>query len=576
MDDAKTIALLKKKLQREKNIRKAAEELLEKKSHELYNAKLMVESSLEIVQAQAEQDVRLLNFKITLESILLRYSARLLQESLSDILFQQLLDEILHIDNIKALRLTSDLALLSQTHLFSGAEAGFITFADSREHHQWNTQHTHLDVYIYQKGKNCGALQLVFDGPPSSTWHNTIETQFCLFADMISAGFVRQLLLNNTIKAKLRAEKSEKSTKDFVAMINHELRTPLNGLLGAAELIESTEITPYQSKLLTTIHEAGEMLRVIINDLLDISKMNAGMLDLKLASFSSNQLVDTLDSMFSERIKEKGLSFICRIDGTLPDTLIGDGDRVKQILVNLIGNSVKFTNEGAITFITRWQDDALCFDISDNGCGIPLDKQVTLFDPFTQVDNSSQRKYEGTGLGLSICKMLVEAMHGHISFTSEIDKGTHFTVRLPLKITTNKMQAREQVSPTTCAIDNLTILAVEDIKMNQTILGLMLKRLSVGHSFSDDGQQALDFLAENEVDIILMDCRMPVLDGFKTTQQLREQGYDKPIIALTAGTTSMEIEACIECGMDDILHKPYKEIELKATLEKWAQKLAKP
>lgn len=575
MDSFKTIELLKKKLLREKNIRKAAEVLLEEKSLALYNAKLLVENSLEVVKEKAEKDVQLLDFKNQLESILLHYNTRLLQESPRDILFLQLLDDILIIENIKALRFTSSLALLNNNCLIAGLDQSFNDFsgATTTEKHQWDETNTQLIVYIYQKSERCGALQFVFDKAPIATWHSTIETQFCLFADMISAAFERQLLLNKTIKEKLRAENSEKSTKDFVAMINHELRTPLNGLLGAAELIEATPITEYQAKLLTTIHQAGEMLRVIINDLLDISKMNAGMLDLKLASFSPKLLVDTIENIFTSPIKEKGLQFFCEFDKAMPLNLIGDDDRVKQILVNLIGNALKFTVQGEIRLITEWKEEALVFTISDDGCGIPQDKQRTLFDPFTQVDNSSQRKYEGTGLGLSICKMLVEAMNGNISFSSELGKGTQFIVILPLAVTFEKEQRQDALTECDCPIDSLKILAVEDIKMNQTILGMMLKRLGIAHQFSDDGQQALDFLKENEVDIILMDCRMPVLDGFQTTKQLREQGYTKPIVALTAGTTSMEVEACIESGMDDILHKPYKEIELKATLEKWAQKL---
>ena len=573
MDSQKTIELLKKKMLREKNIRKAAEVLLEKKSLELYNAKLLVENSLEVVKEQAEKDIQLLDFKNHLETILLNYNTRLLLESPSDQIFQGLLDDILTIDNIEAIRFCSNLKLLNSDCLHVGENSLLVDLPDTKEKFQWSEDITQLTVYLYQASELSGTLQFRFTNAPTETWHSTIEIQFCLCAEMISAAFQRQLLLDKTIKEKLRAENSEKATKDFVAMINHELRTPLNGLLGAAELIEATEITAYQGKLLTTIHQAGEMLRVIINDLLDISKMNAGMLDLKLVSFSPKVLVETIENIFTSRIKEKGLHFHCELDANVPANLIGDDDRVKQILVNLIGNSAKFTSEGAIRFSTTWHKDRLCFTISDNGCGIPEDKQRTLFDPFTQVDNSSQRKYEGTGLGLSICKMLVEAMQGEISFTSELHKGTQFVISLPLQVTDQQKDAIEDIDAIACPIDSLKILAVEDIKMNQTILGMMLKRLAIEHQFSDDGQQALDYLQDNEVDIILMDCRMPVLDGFQTTQQLRDQGYTKPIVALTAGTTSMEVDACMQCGMDDILHKPYKEIELKATLEKWAQRL---
>ncbi|GLS91719.1 hybrid sensor histidine kinase/response regulator [Psychromonas marina] len=575
MDNLKTIELLKKKLIREKNTRKAAERLLEEKSYELYKAKLQVENSLESVRQQAEKDVQLLHLTSILESMLLNFNARLLQESPNDNLFQKLLDDIVAIENIKAINLTSDLGILTNESLFSGQVFLTADFSVTQSQHQWNKSQTQLMVYIYQEGKKRGSLHVVFHTPPNAAWHNTIETKLCLFADMISAAFQRQLLLDKTIEEKMRAESSEKSTKDFVAMINHELRTPLNGVLGAVELIKETEVNAYQEELLKTVNQAGEMLRVIINDLLDFSKINAGMLELKSTRFSPSELIKSIEQIFSSKVQEQGLDFFTNIDKKMPEYLLGDDDRVKQILVNLIGNAVKFTDKGKISLEANWQDNALLIKVIDNGCGIPKSKQATLFDPFMQVDNSSQRKFEGTGLGLAICKMLVELMDGNIYFTSELNKGTEFTFHLPLQVSSEKMKEEDNKAVSDYPIQQLNILAVEDIKMNQTILGMMLKKLAIKHQFADDGQQALDFLKDNEVDIILMDCRMPILDGFQTTQQLRGQGYTKPIIALTAGTTSMEVEACIDSGMDDILHKPYKGEELKAALAKWGQTLLK-
>lgn len=403
-------------------------------------------------------------------------------------------------------------------------------------------------------------------------WRDTIEKQFSLISEMINAAFERKYLLDKTLKEKKRAESSERATRDFVAMINHELRTPLNGLLGSAELMEDTEITDYQKKLLETIHQSGQMLRIIINDLLDFSKMSAGMLELKMANFKPCILVKTIEQIFTPQMAEKCLRFDIHIADNLPQTLMGDIDRVQQILVNLIGNAFKFTKSGHISLKVGWQKNALVLIVSDTGCGIPQDKQKLLFEPFTQVDNSSQRQFEGTGLGLSICKLLVDAMSGELSFKSELGEGSEFQVKLPLEVVCEQRTHSSEDNQLSFSIENLSILAVEDIKMNQVILNMMLKKLGITPDFANDGMEALTYLQEHDVDIVLMDCRMPILDGFETTKRLRKQGYKKPILALTAGTTSMEVEACIEAGMDDTLSKPYKAIELEAMLKLWGSK----
>ena len=573
MDDLKTIELLKKKILREQTIRKAAEKLLEEKSTELYYAKKLVEDSLEKVTEKAEQDEQLLIFKNSLEAILLQYSSLLLQSPPDDALVRNLLVDLVKVENIKMVSFTSTIDLLDNKVLQAGQSSKIYDIKDNEERFEWLGGDTQLVTLLRVEGDNVGNIHFVFCEEPNPKWHSTIEKQCCLISEMISAAFHRQLLLNKT-------EKSDRSTRDFVAMINHELRTPLNGLLGAAELIEDTSITDYQKKLLSTVHEAGEMLRVIINDILDVSKINAGMLDLKVTDFSPTTLIETITQIFSAQTKDKGLYFESHIDKLLPNFLLGDADRIKQILVNLIGNSVKFTSKGGIKFTVSWRENALLLYISDTGCGIPEDRQASLFDPFTQVDNSSQRKFEGTGLGLSICKLLVEMMDGNLSFTSKLDEGTEFTIRIPLEeykdINTNDSALEQSaIAESEFCIEKLKILAVEDIKINQTILGMMLKKIGIEHQFSDDGQQAIDCLQENEFDIILMDCRMPILDGFKATAYLRAHGYTKPIIALTAGTTSMEMQECIDSGMDDIVHKPYKREELEVALKKWGCKLEK-
>ena len=570
MDSIKQIALLNHKLLRETKTRKAAEALLEQKSTELYYANLLVEESLNVVKSQVHEDEMLHTFTNRSETILLDYNSQLLQNPPSDIVIQQLLDDLTEIQNTKAVRFSSTLAILEKKQLQSGDRCHFDKFPSTKNKIHWKDDNCQFCSDLYFGTTKVGMLHFIFNTAPDIKWQSSIEKQYCLITDMISASFQRQLLLNKTIKEKLRAEKSEQSTRDFVAMINHELRTPLNVLLGAAQLIESTSITSYQQKLLNTVDSAGEMLRVIINDLLDISKLNAGMLDLKLADFCLRTLIEAVQQIFLPKVTEKGLTFNCYIDTLIPQNLLGDSDRVKQILINLIGNSVKFTATGEISLVASWKDNALYFIISDTGCGIPKNKQSTLFEPFTQVDNSSQRKFEGTGLGLSISKNLIELMGGNVTFTSELNQGTEFTVYLPLKPIVAQVKSVIEYQNVTAEIDKLKILAVEDIKMNQVILGLMLNKFGIEHQFADNGQSALEVLKDHQFDLILMDCRMPILDGYQTTRKLRKQGYKRPIIAITAGTTSVETSECFASGMNDILHKPYKLEELNAIIKKWA------
>lgn len=571
MDSEKMIELLNKKIQREKQARKAAETLLEKKSNELYYAKKLVEESLLIVQKQSENDVALLKFKNDLDAILLEYSQRLLQEKLVKGLLTKLLEDLLNLELIQAIHLSSNVATQEQDISVFRLDNGMLFSDLSLSEHSlnWNSDHTQLVVFLHQEDLRCGSLHFIFTRTPNSTWYDTIEKQFSLFSEMISSAFERQKLLEDTLKEKQRAEKSERATRDFVAMINHELRTPLNGLLGSAELMEDTVITSYQQTLLNTIHQSGEMLRVIINDLLDFSKMSAGMLDLKVDSFEPNRLISTVQQIFTQQIEEKRLAFDVNVTDNIPDLLQGDVDRIQQIIVNLIGNSIKFTKEGTIVFSVSWIDKNLQIIVSDTGCGIPKDKQASLFDPFTQVDNSSQRQFEGTGLGLSICQFLVSVMHGEISLSSQEGIGSSFTVLIPLKEPSIQQGDNDNEVDFSFPVEQLSILAVEDIKMNQIILKMMLAKIGVIPEFADNGLQAIDFLSENEVDIILMDCRMPIMDGFEATKELRKSGYRKPIIALTAGTTTMEVEQCITVGMDDILNKPYKSEELQRMLQRW-------
>lgn len=574
MDLEQQIVLLKKKVAREKASRKSAEQLLEDKSNELFLAKKLVEDTLMHVQQKAEQDMALLTLKTYLESILLDFSQLFLKQSVSETLLQRLLNNISHVDTIKSVQL--QIKSLDDTDKISVLNAGEWTrwsdLGEQPTHSIWSDEYRQLHIMVDGETAQLGMLSVCLD--TKMEWQETIEKQFSLFAEMISVGYQRKYLLDRTILEMHRAENSEKSTRDFVAMINHELRTPLNGLLGSADLMADTDIDTQQARLLTTIHQSGELLRVIINDLLDFSKMSAGMLELMVKPFSVINISRVIDDIFTIRAEEKGLDFELVFAPGIPEELLGDAERIKQILVNLIGNALKFTSEGKISVYFLWENQQLIFNIVDTGCGIPLDKQARLFDPFVQVDNSSNRLHEGTGLGLSICAHLIKEMQGEMILTSELHKGSEFKVILPLAPVTENVGQVQVKGEADYPISELKLLIVEDIKMNQVVIEMMLAKLGMRCDIKNNGKEALHYLETNNVDIILMDCRMPIMDGFETTQILRQQGYDKPIIALTAGTTNTEREECLACGMDDIVNKPYQIKDLEKALNHWGKLLS--
>ncbi|WP_299788681.1 ATP-binding protein [uncultured Shewanella sp.] len=571
VDLLKQITLLTKKVQRENQTKVEAERLLEEKSRELFLAQKIVEDNLLTIKSRSEQDIALLHLKSHLESILLEFNQMFLKEHPSGKQLQRLVDHIADIEYIQACQLTLSIAdgALINSQFNAGPPIDLLHEAVQEQPCQWSDDGYRLSVIIQGGTQQLGRLGLLLNTPAS--WQETIEKQILLFCDMLRSAYERQALLNRTLEEKRRAEQSERTARDFVAMINHELRTPLSGLLGSADLMRDTQMTPQQQQLLKTMHQSGELLEVIINDLLDISKINAGMLKIMDVKFSPEQLCLMIQNIFTTKTTELGLTFEFSYSNQLPAQLIGDPDRIKQLFVNLIGNAIKFTDKGKISVNIDWAEERFIFTISDSGCGIPEDKQANIFEPFIQVNNSNN-SHEGTGLGLAICKLLVDEMKGDISLDSGLNRGSTFSVSLPLKASEDPpvLSSDEEVD---LPLDRLSVLVVEDSEVNRLLISLMLGKLKIKPFMANNGQQAVSFLADKAVDIVLMDCRMPVMDGFEATRQLRQSHYRRPIIALTASTTSLEIGKCYESGMDEIIYKPYKLNDIKKVLTKWYQKL---
>ncbi|MGR5334153.1 ATP-binding protein [Vibrio gigantis] len=567
------VSALEKKLKRQIASRKVAEALLEQKSLELFEANQQLELALRQLEKRSNANLRRIEFQEQIDNLLIDFGRTFLMNDLDDVMLSQLTTNVTNSYLIEGSRLILPPKLLPQLKTYDyGDEAVEVLDQDIQEPH-W--QGCLLTVPLEVEKVIVGAL--IVKVRLLDQDYEFIQSQLMLVTDLICSALTHQLAINRNVESRKRAEESERATRDFVAMINHELRTPLNGLLGSAELISDTELSGSQREIVNNLSQSGEFLRTIINDLLDYSKINAGMLELIPKKFALLDLRNTIESIFINRAKEKQLEFNISVATNVPSHFKGDLERITQLFVNLIGNAIKFTEEGHVNVDIEWRDQHFVFSVEDTGVGIAESAYKTLFEPFTQADNSSSRNYEGTGLGLAICRKLVGLMHGDISVTSIVGSGTTFTIALPLQVidVSDENSRVSQDTESDVGLSLLKVLVVDDIKMNQIIIQQMLRKHKIEPAIASNGVEGLELASGNEYDIVFMDCRMPVMDGFEATEKLREKGYVKSIVALTAGTTLEERERCIQCGMDDILSKPYTAIDLKEMLKKWGASAVK-
>ncbi|MEZ9980797.1 ATP-binding protein [Vibrio cyclitrophicus] len=558
---------LEKKLKRQVAARKAAEALLEQKSLELFEVNQQLELALRQLEKRSNANIRRIEFQEQIDNLLIDFGRAFLRNDLDDIMLSELTTNVTNSYLIEASRLILPPKLIPQllTYDYGDETVGGLDQEIQEPQWQGNLLTVPLEVEKVIVGALIVKVRLLDQD------YEFIESQLLLVTDLICSALTHQLAINRNIESRKRAEESERATRDFVAMINHELRTPLNGLLGSAELISDTDLTFSQREIVNNLSQSGEFLRTIINDLLDYSKINAGMLELIPKTFALDDLRNTIQSIFTNRAIEKQLEFNISVSSNVPIHFNGDLERITQLFVNLIGNAIKFTEEGHVNVGIEWNNSQFVFSVEDTGVGIAESAHKTLFEPFTQADNSSSRNYEGTGLGLAICRKLVALMNGHISVSSVVEVGTTFTISIPLKVI-DISREDERVAKnveSNVELSLLKVLVVDDIKMNQIIIQQMLRKHEIEPVIASNGVEGFELASNNDYDIVFMDCRMPVMDGFEATEKLREKGYAKSIVALTAGTTLEERERCIQCGMDDILSKPYTANDLTEMLKKW-------
>jgi PAS domain S-box-containing protein len=410
-------------------------------------------------------------------------------------------------------------------------------------------------VFKSEQGKILGAVVVARD----------ITTLKKIEKELIEAKVFAELTTEIAKEERSKAENAMQAKQHFLSNMSHEIRTPLNAIIGFTKVISKTSLSEKQQEYVSAIKTSGDTLIVLINDILDLAKVDAGKMTFEQEPFELAVSISAMLHLFDTKIQEKNLLLVTEYDNRIPHLLLGDPVRLNQIILNLVSNAVKFTLKGKIVVsVCLLNEDAktayIELAVKDTGIGIAENKIATIFENFQQATSGTSRLYGGTGLGLAIVKQLVEMQGGNISVESDIDEGTKFSVKLSFNKTNIEPQIDQEITEIDKEVENISVLVAEDIPLNQLLMKTLLDDFGFRFDIAGNGKIAIEKLKENSYDIILMDLQMPEMNGFEATEYIRNKMNSKiPIIALTADVTTVDLAKCKSVGMDDYISKPVDE-----------------